>query len=106
MFWSRSEDVHIVLGIILRVVLLLFSQVAFSRFLCVYYYQNDQIMGTLCAPLILPFYADSFTLYRCFCHGLIFFIIFREVQCYQCLYSKTCLKQPIKNRQNKDLNDK
>ena len=68
MFWSWSEDVHIVLGIILRVVLLLFSQVAFSRFLCVYYYQNDQILGTLCAPLLLPFYA----LYRCFCPGLIF----------------------------------
>ena len=22
------------------------------------------------------------------------------------MYSKTCLKQPLKNRQNKDLNDK
>ena len=24
----------------------------------------------------------------------------------KCMYSKTCVKRPLKNRQNKDLNDK
>ena len=28
------------------------------------------IVGTLCAQLLLQFYAELFKLYRCFCHGL------------------------------------
>ena len=28
------------------------------------------------------------------------------VMMFESMYSKTCVKQPLKNRQNKDLNDK
>ena len=34
------------------------------------------------------------------------YLLFCERQYIEMVYSKTCFKQPLKNRQNKDLNDK
>ena len=58
-FWSWSEDMHVV-WIILRLLLLLFLQVELSHFWALSITVSEWIVDTLWTQLLLQFYTDSF----------------------------------------------